>query len=123
MKILVIDDEEIVRYLLNRTLTTSGYQVIEACDGIQGLSLAKENLPNLIILDLLMPNMDGFEVLENLKSNNATNSIPVIIFSCMEIREKQHIEISKKANLLLSKVTPPNEIIDKVKEVLNANRI
>ncbi|MBF0396083.1 MAG: response regulator [Desulfobacterales bacterium] len=123
MKILVIDDEEIVRYLLNRTLTTSGYQVIEACDGIQGLSLAKENLPNLIILDLLMPNMDGFEVLENLKSNNATNSIPVIIFSCMEIREKQHIEISKKADLFLSKLTPPNEIIDKVKEVLNANRI
>jgi signal transduction histidine kinase/CheY-like chemotaxis protein len=76
---LVIDDDEVARYLVGRTVSALGYEVIEATGGEKGLSLARERRPDLIVLDLKMPGLDGFIVLQELKLDFRTAQIPVVI--------------------------------------------
>ncbi len=85
--VLIIDDEENARAILSRDLSNGGYKVISASNGKQGLDLAKTDQPDIICLDLLMPNMDGWEVLRNLKSTPETVAIPVIISSVSDDKE------------------------------------
>lgn len=80
-KILVIDDEpELVKAVTIR-LKAGGYETIFACDGEEGLTKAEEDNPDLILLDIIMPGEDGYEVCKNLKSNSKTKNIPIIIFT------------------------------------------
>ncbi len=79
--ILIIDDEKNMAYLAKSFLIKRGFEVSCALSGYEGLNLARENKPDLIILDLAMPGMDGFEVIKKLKSNKETNSIPIIILT------------------------------------------
>ncbi|HEY4347160.1 MAG TPA: ATP-binding protein [Gaiellaceae bacterium] len=79
MAALVIDDDEVARYLASRTLRSLGYAVVEAPDGTKGLELARERRPDLIVLDLKMPVLDGFIVLQELKLDFRTTQIPVVI--------------------------------------------
>ena len=81
-KILIIDDEKDVVSVVSVRLGAAGYQAIPAYSGLEGIKLAIEQKPKLIILDLMMPGIDGFEVLRRLKANNQTRNIPVIVFSC-----------------------------------------
>ena len=83
-KILVIDDDANARQLLKRILEQQGYSVITAEDGEQGLSLAKSEKPAAITCDILMPNIDGWEVLQRLKDDQDTQSIPVIMISMLD---------------------------------------
>jgi DNA-binding response OmpR family regulator len=80
-KILIIEDEKILRTLLTQTLTREGFEVKEAVDGEEGLEKAKTEKPDLILLDLILPTIDGYEVLERLKKDPFTESIPVMIIS------------------------------------------
>jgi two-component system alkaline phosphatase synthesis response regulator PhoP len=82
IKILMIDDEEGLSKLVKLNLEMTGdFEVITAPNGKQGIDLAKEIKPDLILLDILMPDMDGFETLERLKKDDDTAKIPVIILS------------------------------------------
>jgi signal transduction histidine kinase len=78
-KILVIDDQEISRYLIRQLFAGAKVTIMDAVDGVDGLRAVEIHLPDLIVLDLIMPGMNGFEVLDRLKSNATTESIPVII--------------------------------------------
>jgi signal transduction histidine kinase/CheY-like chemotaxis protein len=80
-QILIIDDDEISRYLLKGLLGSTGYRLLEARGGVEGLRLARESKPQLIILDLSMPDLNGFEVLEALKDARETREIPVVIYT------------------------------------------
>jgi len=80
-KILIIEDEKILRTLLAQTLSREGFEVKEAVDGEEGLEKAKTEKPDLILLDLILPTIDGYEVLERLKKDPFTESIPVMIIS------------------------------------------
>ena len=80
-KVLVIEDEKLVRQVVSRLLTGEGYEVIEAPYGRAGYQMAVSEKPNIILLDLMMPVMDGFEVLSKLKGNPETEPIPVIILT------------------------------------------
>jgi len=80
-KILVIEDEKTLRFLLNQTLVEEGFEVEEAIDGEEGIQKLKESKPDLILLDLLLPGIDGFEVLSRIKRDSDSESIPVIILS------------------------------------------
>ena len=76
MKILIIEDNEPIREELLTLLNFEGYDVIEANNGLQGYELAKKYLPDLIISDIIMPDMDGFDTLHEIRSNSLTSDIP-----------------------------------------------
>ncbi len=80
-KILLVEDDEILAKVLYEELTDAGYGVKQAFDGEIGLALAKSEKPNLILLDILLPKKNGFDVLTELKKSPATRSVPVIILT------------------------------------------
>jgi len=93
-KILIIDDDFHVGYLIKINLQAEGYEAVLALSGEEGLEKARASPPDLITLDVLMPEMDGFEVLGVLKRDGALNSIPVIMISVVnEIRKKRGMEM------------------------------
>jgi DNA-binding response OmpR family regulator len=81
LKVLVIEDDIDTAGMYRLRLEADGYQVLVGRDGAEGLRMASEELPDFIYLDLRMPGLDGFEVLEQLRANTATANIPVIILS------------------------------------------
>ncbi|MBU0502275.1 MAG: response regulator [bacterium] len=83
-KILVVEDEKIMSEIIAARLGSRGYDVLVAADGQKGLVLAKKERPDLVVLDLLMPNMDGYEVVKQLKEDENTKEIPVVIYSVKE---------------------------------------
>jgi len=100
-RILIIDDEFPVGYLIKINLEAEGYETILALSGEEGLEKAKATAPDLITLDVLMPEMDGFEVLEALKRDEALNSIPVMMISVVnEIRKKKGMKMGAVDYLL-----------------------
>ncbi len=77
-RILLVEDNEMNRDMLSRRLKKKGFEVVLAFDGKQGVEMAGEHAPDLILLDMSLPVMDGWEAAQHLKSNDATKSIPVI---------------------------------------------
>jgi len=90
-KILLIEDEEIMIELLKRKLVKEGYELSIARDGEEGLKLMREIWPNLILLDIILPKMGGFDVLKEMEKNPSLKKIPVIIIS----NSGQSVELSK----------------------------
>ena len=82
--ILLIEDNLHVRENTTEILELAGYKVVSACNGTEGVKLAKSNIPDLIICDIMMPELDGYEVLNILKKNPSTASIPFIFLSAKE---------------------------------------
>ncbi len=90
-KILIVDDEKDALFILNKELAGRGYSVISADNGWDALNLAKSQYPDLIILDIWMPGMDGAEVVEKLREDPITKNIPVIFLTCL-IRKREEEE-------------------------------
>jgi signal transduction histidine kinase/CheY-like chemotaxis protein len=102
-KLLIVDDDEISRYLLRGLLSTMRYTVLEADGGELGLSMARDQSPRAIFLDLVMPTMDGFETLERLRSDPVTRDIPVIINTSSRLDEASTARLAEKTSAILSK--------------------
>ncbi len=121
LKILIVEDDEFLRSLTAKRLEKEDYTVVAAVDGESALVTAAQEKPNLIFLDLLLPGLDGFEVLSKLKANAELKDVPVVIFS--NLGQKEDIERAKqlgaseffiKANFTLDDVTVKiNEILRK----------
>ena len=115
-KILIIEDEEILLDLLCRKLAKEGYRVLTAKNGEDGLRLAKEEKPDLILLDILMPKVSGMEVLREMAKDKAMRQIPVIIVSNsgqpVELYEAQKLGVR---DWLIKTQFDPSEVINKVK--------
>jgi two-component system, cell cycle response regulator DivK len=77
-KILIVEDNELNRDMLTRRLERRGYEILAAADGEQGLDMARQTMPNLILMDMSLPVMDGWEATRRLKSAPATSAIPVV---------------------------------------------
>jgi CheY-like chemotaxis protein len=85
--ILVVDDSSTSTFLMESFLEENGYKVVVADDGIKAVNLLKKQIPDVIFLDLMMPKKSGFEVLSEIKENNRTKEIPVIIISARTEQE------------------------------------
>ncbi|MGM0439026.1 MAG: response regulator [Patescibacteria group bacterium] len=114
-KVLIIEDEEVLRSLVKKKLTKKGYDVEEAEDGEVGMSKMKEFNPDLILLDIIMPNMGGFEVLEEMNEEENLSKIPVVIVS----NSGQPVEINKAKELgvedwIVKTEFDPKEVLEKV---------
>ena len=113
-KILVVDDETNVRQVIGMLLFRAGYEVIEAEHGLIGYSKAQSDNPDLIVLDLMMPFMDGYEVLQKLKGNPATKKIPVIILTAKIDATSEHECMRLGAVDYIKKPWGPRELEDRV---------
>lgn len=117
--ILIIEDDKFLRELIARKLVSENFDILEAVDGENGLKVLKENKPDLILLDLILPGIDGFEVLSKIKGDPSISSIPVIILSNLGQRE----DVERGLNLgavdyLVKAHFTPNEIVGKIKEII-----
>lgn len=118
-KILIIEDDKFLRELIVKKLNEQGFTTLEAVDGEEGLKKSREEKPDLILLDLILPGIDGFEVLSRLKQDPETKSIPIIILS--NLGQKEDIERGLKLgafDYLVKAHFTPGEIIEKVKNAL-----
>ena len=114
--ILCVDDEPTQLMLLRLALTRAGYQVLEASNGQEGIELAIENKPALIIMDLMMPMMDGATAVWHIKQNPSTNNIPILILSAYTRGDQAKRAMEAGAAELVSKSLILTELIDKVKD-------
>ena len=117
--ILIIEDDKFLRELISHKLTAEGYKVEEAIDGEEGLKKAKTEKADLILLDLILPGIDGFEVLRALKGNPAVSSPPVIILS--NLGQQEDIEKGMQlgaVDYLIKAYLTPQEIVDKIKNII-----
>ncbi len=118
-KILIVEDDKFLRELIVRKLTNENYDVIEAVDGEQGLQKTKESKPDLVLLDLILPGIDGFEVLAQKKEDPFIAAIPVIVLSNLGQKEDVDKGLSLGATDYLIKAHfTPGEIIEKVRNIL-----
>jgi CheY-like chemotaxis protein len=102
-RVLIIDDNERDRYLLKRQLIDSSFSISEAFNGYDGFKNACEQRPDIIVLDLNMPGLSGFEVLEQLKSEGATRDIPVVICTSRILTNTEQKQLTGRAAAILSK--------------------
>ncbi len=116
--ILIVDDEWMNRELLQAYLTLGGHTVSEANSGEKALALLDEKLPDLIMLDIRMPGMSGFEVCMQLKSNERTSSIPVLMVSALESDEDQLQAKQMGANGFITKPFNSTAILAQIDELL-----
>lgn len=117
--ILFIEDEAVLQKTFSAVLSRRGYKVISALDGQIGLKLAKSRLPDLILLDLVLPKTNGFEVLRDLKKDSTTKHIPVIILTNLEgVGDiEKVIELGATTYLVKTNYTL-EEVVEKVRQTL-----
>lgn len=116
-KILLAEDDEMISSMYKTKFEQAGFEVLLADNGLDGLQLALSSKPDLILLDIIMPQLDGFAVLERLKMNNKTKNIPVFLLTNLGTEEdvKKGEELGAKDYLVKANLTPA-EILDKVKK-------
>ncbi len=102
-QVMVVDDSATDRQLLQRILEGAGYQVTTAMGGMEAVSMIDERLPDLLVLDLMMPEMDGFAVLETLRSNKATRQLPVVVVTAKELTVEERELLNAEVAALLEK--------------------
>jgi threonine synthase len=118
--ILIVDDLTDARRLIRRILQAQGnYTILEAASGREAIQISQNTSPDLIILDLMMPEMDGFSVLDSLKANPATESIPVIVVTAKELTSKERERINGQIHTLMQKGEFMNdEFIEEINELI-----
>ena len=117
-RILVVDDEERNRRLLVAMLEAEGYTALEAAEGRQALELARQSLPDLVLLDIMMPGMDGYEVARALKADAATKSVPVVMVTALDDRDSRLRGLEAGAEEFVTKPVERNELRIRVRNLL-----
>ena len=121
-KILIVEDEPFLLDMYKMKFKQGGFEVISATDGEEGIRISRRENPNIILLDIMMPKIDGFEVLENLKKSSLTKSIPVLIFSNFSQKEQKEKGIALGAADYFVKTNyTPAQVLEKVKNILIEN--
>jgi DNA-binding response OmpR family regulator len=115
-KILIVEDDVFLNELMAKKLIEEGFDVIKAANGEEGLELTRQEKPDLILLDLILPGVDGFEILEKMKDDPEMSSIPVIILSNLGQREdiERGFDLGADDYLIKAHFTP-DEIIERVR--------
>ena len=121
-KILIVEDEISIRQLVKYNLEKEGYQVLDAEDGVRGLKMARSEKPDLLLLDLMLPQMDGLEVCRNLKGNPASAALPIIMLTAKSEEIDKVIGLELGADDYMTKPFSPRELIARVKAVLRRSQ-
>ncbi len=118
-KILLVDDEQDMVYAVKMQLEADGFQVLTAPDGQEGLDKARKESPDLVILDLMLPKIDGYKVCRMLKFDEKYKKIPIIIYTAraQAVDEKLGYEVG--ADAYMTKPFDPKKLLAKINELLN----
>jgi CheY-like chemotaxis protein len=119
-RVLVIDDEPDVRWLLRLSLERVGHEVILAEDGLRGVAMAQRQRPDAIVLDLMMPVMDGYGVLDALAKDGRTAALPVLVLTAKAIPEEEARVTGAGAKRFLTKPFDPDDLAGEVERLLEA---
>jgi CheY-like chemotaxis protein len=120
-KILIVEDEDVLRKTLAEYLTDEKFNVLSAADGEEGLKLAEKEIPDLILLDIILPKVDGYEFLERMKKNEKTKDIPIILLTNLESAEDIQKAFEKGATTYL--VKSDYKLEDIAKKIKNTLKI
>ena len=123
LTILIIDDEEANRYALRRILEKSGFVVLEAATGAEGLRILSETRPDLVILDVKLPDMNGFEVCQKIKADPATSVIPVLQASASFVESEKRAEgLESGADAYVTHPISARELVANVRALLRISQ-
>ncbi len=117
-KILVVDDEIYIVHILDFSLGMEGYEVVTALDGEQALEKLVSERPDLIVLDIMMPKLDGYEVCKSIKSNSETRHIPVILLSAKGRNVDQKLGFDVGADDYITKPFSPRKLVERINQLL-----
>ena len=117
-RVLVVDDEPDVLLLCRLNLQQRGHELLEASGGGLALELARERHPDVIVLDLMMPGITGYDVLEALQGDDATSGIPVLVLTAKSLRADRERSHGMGAAAFLTKPFLPNELCEMVDSLL-----
>ena len=119
-KIIIVEDDPMISEIYQRKLSSSGFEVFACDSGEQALALAKKNSADMILLDLLMPKMDGFEVIRNLRGGGYDEDIKIIVFSNLSQKEDREKALKLGANgFIVKSEYSPSQLVEEVKRILN----
>ena len=113
-RVLVVDDDPVIQKLLKVNFEMEGYEVLSAADGAEGLDQVASGNPDVIILDVMMPKMNGLEVLAALKADSDTDTIPVILLSAKAQAGDVQAGLDRGANAYVTKPFDPLDLLDRV---------
>jgi CheY-like chemotaxis protein len=116
--ILVVDDEPDLRKVLVMRLLSAGYNTIEAGNGTDALIIAKKEVPSLIILDIMMPKMDGMSLSQQLKDSPTTEKIPLIFLTGLQEKSQESPDHRSGDNIIFSKPYDAKELLDTIKKII-----
>ena len=117
-RVLVVDDEIYIVHILDFSLGMEGYEVVTALDGEAALEKIRTEKPDLIVLDIMMPKLDGYEVCKSIKSNAATQHIPVILLSAKGRNVDQKMGFDVGADDYITKPFSPRKLVERINAIL-----
>lgn len=118
-KILIIEDDPLMSRMYEKIFALEGYEVEVAIDGYEGLEKTRASKPTLILLDIMMPKLNGIQVLEKLKADPATKAIPVVILTNLAgTRDAENAMLKGAVKYIIKSEYEPKQIVDMVKEIL-----
>lgn len=117
-KVLIADDEPSLRLLVHATLESDDYEILEAKDGLEALEVAQREMPELVILDVQMPGLDGFEVCRRLKNDEKTKNMMVVMLTSKSQATDREMGARVGANEYFTKPFSPLELMELVEKVL-----
>jgi DNA-binding response OmpR family regulator len=122
-KILVVDDEVYIVHILDFSLRMEGYEVVTALDGEQALEKVASEHPDLVVLDIMMPKLDGYDTCKRLKANAETRDIPIILLSAKGRNVDQRMGFEAGANDYITKPFSPRKLVEKINSMLPQQKI
>jgi two-component system alkaline phosphatase synthesis response regulator PhoP len=117
-KVLVVDDEEYIQHILNFSFCAEGYEVVTASDGEEGVSKARDEKPDIIVMDIMMPKMDGYEACKQIKTDPQTKDIPVILLTAKGRDADRKLGIEVGADDYVVKPFSPGRLIERVEGIM-----
>jgi DNA-binding response OmpR family regulator len=121
-KILVVDDEAYIVHILEFSLGMEGYEVVTAFDGEEAIVKAERENPDLIVLDIMMPKLDGYETCRRLKATDKTKRIPIILLSAKGRSMDQKVGLEAGADEYITKPFSPRKLVERISTHIGAPR-
>jgi len=122
-RILVVDDEIYIVHILEFTLTMEGYEVLTAADGEEALRRVEQDRPDLVVLDIMMPKLDGYEVLRHIRGDEEFKQLPVILLSAKGRPIDREMGLEVGADDYIVKPFSPRRLLEKIQDLLDRVRL